>query len=88
MKALLQLLRRQGFLLAYSCITAENAPSLRLHERLGFDTLGVFPDTGYKLGQWRSIVWMSLRLGEKATPPQEPLPFRALSEAEVAAFLQ
>lgn len=87
MKALLRLLRRQRFLTAYSCITANNAVSLRLHDRLGFEMLGTFPDTGYKLGQWHSVVWMAFSLGEKGNPPPEPVPFRDLPAAEVAGLI-
>jgi len=81
------LLKRQRFLLAYSCITASNAVSLHLHEKLGFDMLGTFPNTGYKLGQWHSVVWMALELGDRENPPPEPIPFRELPKAEVAALI-
>ena len=87
LRALLRLLERQGFLVAYSCITASNAVSLRLHQRLGFQTLGTFPDSGYKLGQWHSVVWMSLPLGQRSSAPAEPLPFRSLHASEVAALI-
>lgn len=87
MGALLRLLRRQGFLLAYSCVTADNAASLQLHRHMGFQLLGTFPDTGYKHGRWLSVVWLSFALGEHRADPPEPTAFRSIPMAEVAALI-
>lgn len=78
MKALLAILQTQGYLTAYSCITSSNAPSLALHRRLGFNTLGEFSMTGFKHGQWHGVTWMQYTLGEFTDNPQDPLPMRAL----------
>ena len=78
MKTLLTILKAQGYLTAYSCITSSNAPSLALHRRLGFASLGEFPQTGFKHGQWHSVTWMQYTLGEFTVNPQDPLPMRML----------
>lgn len=67
-------LQAQGFLNAYSCITLPNERSVGLHRRYGFVELGVFPKTGYKLGEWRDVVWMGKVLGNFDDVPGEPLP--------------
>lgn len=72
MDACLRILTGQGYLNAYSCITLPNAASVGLHRRFGFAELGVFPQTGYKLGKWHDVVWMGRRLGEPADAPAEP----------------
>ena len=76
MAALLEELTRLGYLTAYSCVTVPNAPSVALHKRFGFTELGVFPSTGYKHGQWHSVLWLAKTLGELANPPEEPKPYR------------
>lgn len=76
MSALLKHLTNLGYLTAYSCVTVPNERSVALHKRFGFEELGVFPATGYKHGQWHSVLWLSKTLGELANPPREPRPFR------------
>ena len=76
MATLLEELTRLGYLTAYSCITVPNDRSVALHKRFGFAELGVFPATGYKHGQWHSVLWLSKTLGELASPPPEPRPYR------------
>ena len=76
MAALLDDLTRLGYLTAYSCVTVPNERSVALHKRFGFTELGVFPATGYKHGQWHSVLWLSKTLGEFRNPPPEPKPYR------------
>lgn len=87
MDALLKLLRKQGFLLAYSCITLPNAASIGLHKRFGFTELGIFPRSGYKLGRWHDVIWLQLPLAEAVVPPADPVPFSALDPAEVQQII-
>lgn len=77
MSALLDELTRLGYLTAYSCVTVPNERSVALHKRFGFTELGVFPSTGYKHGQWHSVLWLSKSLGALANPPEEPRPYRS-----------
>ena len=75
---LLDLLRKQGVLDAYACITAENTVSIAFHERMGFEEVGRFPHAGFKLGAWHDTVWMHKSLGEHRCPPQPFTPFAEL----------
>jgi len=74
MAACLQCLTAQGFLNAYSCITLPNERSVGLHRRFGFAELGVFRNTGYKLGKWHDVIWMGKVLGDFSQAPAEPRP--------------
>lgn len=87
MNALLRLLQKQGYLMAYSCVTLPNEGSLRLHRRFAFETLGVFPRTGYKLGRWCDVIWLQLPLGSHDSEPTEPRPFASLSLNEIQSLL-
>ena len=61
---LLELLRRQGVRAAYSRITLPNEASVRLHERLGFEKMGVQRRAGYRLGAWRDVLWLVKPIGD------------------------
>lgn len=45
---------------------SENLASIRLHERQGFRTVGVFESVGFKHGRWLDTVIMQRELGEGA----------------------
>lgn len=88
MRPLLALLRTQGYLLAYSCITLPNEGSIALHKRFGFEELGIFPRTGYKLGRWCDVIWLQLPLSHPDGEPLEPLAFSQLKEDVVRSILE
>jgi phosphinothricin acetyltransferase len=72
--ALLDLLRRQGIQIACAGITLPNEASVGLHEAMGFERIGVFPDIGWKHGSWRDVAWYTMRLiPVSEQPPPEPL---------------
>lgn len=78
-RALLAVLRLQGFRSVFSEIVLPNPGSVRLHERMGFVPVGIHEDVGFKLGHWRAIGYWALRLGDGPAPPHEPTPFAALA---------
>lgn len=41
-----------------------NRASIKLHERCGFDLVGLLPSTGFKLGRWVDSVLMQRALGK------------------------
>lgn len=47
-------------------IDADNAASLRLHERLGFAQVGLLPQVGRKFDRWLDLVFMHRVLGDGA----------------------
>jgi L-amino acid N-acyltransferase YncA len=71
--SLFSLLALQGFYQAYAGITLPNPASVRLHESLGFQPVGVYRAVGYKLGAWHDVGWWQLTLKERVTPPKPPL---------------
>jgi L-amino acid N-acyltransferase YncA len=82
--ALFQILRIQGFVNAYAGITLPNPASLRLHERFGFQLVGVYRKVGYKSGLWHDVAWWALTLQSGANPPEEPIPLKdALKQADL-----
>lgn len=80
-------LRLQGFLNAYAGIALPNEASVALHERCGFEPVGVYRRVGYKHGAWHDVGWWALRLDEGGMPPAQPRPLRDCV-AEADALLQ
>jgi phosphinothricin acetyltransferase len=82
---LLQAVKDQGMLELWGLLDYKNYPSIKLQERFGFKTRGVFEKVGYKFGEWRDVIYVSLRFGPKPNPPSEPVPFSTL---DVAKYLK
>ena len=76
-----RLLTMQGYVNLYGVITASNAGSIRLHEKLGYRQTGLHEKTGWKFGQWHDVAWLHklVREGEPGTI----LPLSALDPAQV-----
>ncbi len=43
-------------------IALPNVPSVKLHERLGFELVGSFREVGFKFGKWRDVAFYQLVL--------------------------
>jgi L-amino acid N-acyltransferase YncA len=71
MERLIERLTRQGFTAAVAGITMPNAPSVALHEKLGFEPCATYRDTGFKLGEWRTVQVFARDLAPRLTPPGE-----------------
>ncbi|MGF9692950.1 N-acetyltransferase family protein [Rhizobium sp. 0TCS1.26] len=62
MQELVQRARDGGIHVMVACIEAENRGSIRLHESLGFRTVGTFREVGTKFGRWLDLTCMELQL--------------------------
>lgn len=83
--ALFSILREQNYFRAYASITLPNPGSVRLHESVGFYSVGVFRRVGYKLDQWLDVGWWQLDLQPEGEIPREPLPIGAVRQSSVVA---
>ncbi len=54
-RKLIETLTQMDFHLLVAGMTMPNLGSQRLHEKLGFEKVGVFKDAGMKFGQWHSV---------------------------------
>ncbi len=75
--ALENLLRLQGVVVTYACITASNEHSVKMHEACGYKIIGTFNNTGFKHGHWLDMVWMEKRIAEL---PAVPLPIKSVQK--------
>lgn len=87
-EALEALLRLQGVVVTYACITASNEHSVKMHEACGYKIIGTFNNTGFKHGHWLDMVWMEKVIAEY---PEQPELIKKLGELQpeaVAAVLK
>ncbi len=75
MTHLLDALTAQGFGLALAGCTLPNDASVGLHQHLGFETVGVYPRVGFKLGQWHDV-WWGAKLLPSCRAPRPWLPIQ------------
>lgn len=68
-RELFDALRRLGYFHAFAGITCPNDRSEAFHRAAGFEPIGVFPNVGFKLGQWRDVSWW-YRLLSSGKPTQ------------------
>lgn len=54
---LLAELGERGFHAAFAGIALPNPGSVKLHERMGFEPLGVYREVGSKFGRWHDVGW-------------------------------
>ncbi len=67
-----ELLQAQGYVRLYALIEGSNEPSLAFHRRAGYETFAEFRDCGFKLGAWRSLIWMEKLLNHVEMPTEAP----------------
>lgn len=77
-EALLPILALQGYRNAYAGITLPNTSSIGLHERMGFEPIGVYRRVGWKLGAWHDVGWWQLTLRSHDPAPAPPIAFSEL----------
>lgn len=65
-----QLLKRQGLINLYACITKSNLPSVKFHEYMGYKINGVFDKSGFKHGHWLDMVWMEKQIQAYQEKPE------------------
>lgn len=70
--ALFPLLKAQGLWTLGAGITADNAPSIALHEGLGFRREAFYANVGFKFGRWIDVGWWMLPLQTPVSPTETP----------------
>ena len=79
MRALVAVLRLQGFHLLVAGITAPNPGSVRLHQSLGFERIGEFEAIGWKFDGWHGVEFWALELDAREPVPDPVTPIGELA---------
>jgi L-amino acid N-acyltransferase YncA len=77
-RALLAILRLQGFVNAYAGIAQPNPASVQLHRSIGMTEVGTYHGVGLKGGTWRDVTWLEMALRERVPHPAEPVALPAM----------
>ncbi len=62
MRHLIEDCRRQGYHALVACVTADNLPSIHLHQHLGFRQVSRFSEVGRKFDRWLDVIDLELIL--------------------------
>lgn len=84
---LMTLLKAQGVLSVFGCVTSPNPPSDRLHKRMGFKLVGTYLQAGFKNGAWHDVNWYQKMLGDHLDDPKPPVPLSALEKNSILEVL-
>ena len=71
--ALIEILKKQGFVNVYAVINLPNEKSVRFHEKTGFTWFATYEKVGFKLGQWKNVGWWLLQANDYIDNPPEPV---------------
>ena len=71
---LLDMLKKQNFCVCYALVIAENAVSVKMHEKYGFRKVGFLENSGYKFEGWHSVIIMEKQLNDFAPRPKKVIP--------------
>lgn len=69
---LLGMLKDLGYYSALAGIALPNPASVKLHEAMGFQPIGIYRNIGYKLGAWHDVGWWQLKLRAYQDEPEPP----------------
>ena len=83
-----ELLRLQGVVATYACVTKSNEHSVKMHEALGYKIIGTFDNAGFKHGHWLDVVWLEKRIAELSAQPAAIRSIKEISAADIAKILQ
>lgn len=71
-ESLFDRLAARGYRMAIAGITLPNEPSLGLHTALGFTSIGIQRQIGWKNDAWHDVAWLQKPISGGEDPPVEP----------------
>ena len=87
-EAMFELAYRLGYYNIYALIADPNERSVKLHEKMGFERVGLYPKTGYKFGQWWGLNILCKQLRDFAEVPCPTKSIRELDKKEISDILE
>ena len=68
MIALIQEAKSAGLHAMVAGVEAQNVGSIKLHEKLGFEQVGLLKQVGQKFGRWLDLAFLQLTLDQRESP--------------------
>ena len=87
-QAVCGLLKLQGIRNVFSLVTQPNRPSMRMHEALGFELMGIQKNAGYKCGAWHDVAWLQKQIGSFTGEPQPHRPLCEIDQTEANEIIE
>lgn len=94
-QALETCLRAQGIVNVNACIAVPEQEdetltlnSVRFHQAMGYQPVGVFHQCGYKFDRWYHMMWMEKMLAAHTVPQPPVKPFDAAAAARILQEMQ
>lgn len=84
----IDILKLQNVQNVYACITSANEKSIRFHEKLGFELIGTFKDTGYKFEKWYDITWLGMRIKSRDEKPDKLKGIKEIDFKDILEILE
>jgi len=75
---LFEILKGQNVHTALAGIALPNEQSVAFHRRMGFEEVGTYRNTGYKMDGWRDVLWLQKALLDYSMDPPEFIPYNLL----------
>lgn len=79
-QALFYIAEELGYVNIYALITEPNENSKKMHKAMGFQQVGLYPETGYKFGKWWGLNVMCKQIGNTSKEPKTIRNIHELSE--------
>lgn len=73
-------LKQQNVTNIYSCVSYPNEASINFHKKNRFKQIAHFHKCGFKLGQWRDMVWLEKFIAEHIDEVKPFIPFSQLKK--------
>ena len=86
--ALAEILLMQNVRNLYGGVSLPNGNSLGLLGSLGFSSVGVYHNTGYKHGAWHDVAWFEKAVGDTGKDPAPFIPFREIDSRAIGEVLK
>ena len=87
-EALIAILRMQGVVRVFACVTVPNGPSESFHRAMGFRTVGRFEKAGFKSGGWHDVEWFEMEIRECDGCPGVMVPLPDMDKSKVESVLE
>lgn len=79
---LFDVMKKLGYYNIYAFITYPHDSSIALHKKFGFAEIGLFKQTGFKMGKWWDVIVMVKQLASMESSPVKPKTVHELSDIE------
>lgn len=87
-KKVIKILKLQNIQNIYACVTSANSQSIKFHEKLGFEFIGVFKNTGYKFDKWHDITWFGMSINDKNRKPEKFKSIKNVNFKDILSILE